>query len=244
MRWAWREENVELENLPRNINDHELRFTTHVDDVTGRRKQTRSEQLFTKQELRTMLKVLPERFGLYILLCLNCGFTQGDLATLRKVELRLKEGRIVRQRAKTRRHPNPPLVNYKLWPKTLRLLKSHISEHPELVFLTKRGTRLIVSMMVKRSDGDHHVRYDTVCRTYGKLRKKHSELPNKSLKFLRKTGSTKLRGETKYMLLDQLYLGHSHKTIADRHYNAFDGEPHPPLDEAITWLGKEFGLLR
>ena len=61
--------------------------------------------------------------------------------------------------------------------------------------------------MVTRSDGDHHVRYDTVCRTYGKLRKKHSELPNKSLKFLRKTGSTKLRGEIKYMLLDQLYLG-------------------------------------
>lgn len=244
IRWAWREENVELENLPRNINDPELRFTLHVDDATGRRKQTRTEQLFTKQELRAMLKVLPDRFGLYVLLCLNCGFTQGDLATLGKDELRLKEGRIVRQRAKTRRHPNPPLVNYKLWPRTLRLLKKHISGHADLVFLTKRKTPLIVSKMLTRNDGNHHIRYDTVCRAYGRLRKEHAELPNKSLKFLRKTGSTRLRGDTTFMLLDQLYLGHSHKTIADRHYNAFDGGPYSPLDEAITWLGQEFGLLR
>ena len=244
IRWAWREENVELENLPRNIADPELRFTLHVDDATGRRKQTRTEQLFTKKELLAMLKVLPERFGLYVLLCLNCGFTQSDLATLRKDELRLKEGRIVRQRTKTRRHPNPPTVNYKLWSQTLRLLKKHISEHPDLVFLTRRKTPLIVSKMVTRSDGNHHVRYDTVCRTYNKIRKRLTEIPNKSLKFLRKTGSTRLRSDSKYMLLDQLYLGHSHKSVADKHYNAFDGDPYPPLDEAITWLGKEFGVLR
>ena len=70
---------MELENLPRNINDPELRFTLHIDDATGRREQTRTEQLFTKQELRAMLKALPDRFGLYVLLCLNCGFTQGDI---------------------------------------------------------------------------------------------------------------------------------------------------------------------
>jgi hypothetical protein len=98
--------------------------------------------------------------------------------------------------------------------------------------------------MVTRSDGNHHVRYDTVCRTYNKIRKRLTEIPNKSLKFLRKTGSTRLRSDSKYMLLDQLYLGHSHKSVADKHYNAFDGDPYPPLDEAITWLGKEFGVLR
>ncbi len=243
IRWAWREEDVELDNVPRNISDPELRFTTHLDDSTGRRKQTRTEQLFTKDELRTVLKVLPEKPSLYVLLCLNCGFTQGDLATLRKDELRLTEGRIVRQRSKTRRHPNPPVVNYKLWPDTLRLLTKHISRHAELVFLTRRGTPLIVSKMVKKNGVDHHVRYDTVCRMYNRLRKKHPELPDKSLKFLRKTGATRIRGDMRYMALNQLYLGHSHQTIADKHYNAFDGQPYAPLDEAIAWLGSQFGFV-
>ena len=243
IRWAWREEDVELESLPRNINDKELRFTTHIDDLTGRRKQTRTEQLFTKEELQQMLKVLPDTFKLYVLLCLNCAFTQGDLATLRKDELHLDQGRVVRRRIKTRRHPNPPVVNYRLWPMTLNLLKHQISDHDELVLLTSRGTPLIVSKMVKRDGLDRHVRYDTVCRLYGTLRKKLTTLPDKSLKFLRKTGSTKIKSNTQYMHLDQLYLGHSHQTIADKHYNAFDGEPFPPLDEAIEWLGRELGLL-
>lgn len=244
IRWAWREDDVDLENLPRNIDDRELRFTTHIDDKTGRRKQTRTEQLFTKEELGTMLKLLSERFSLYVLLCLNCGFTQNDLATLRKDELRLEQGRIVRQRSKTRRHQNPPVVSYNLWPKTLALLKKHVSDHPELVLLTKCGTPLIVSKVVTKNDENHHIRYDTVCRTYGRLRKKHTELPRKSLKFLRKTGSTKIKGDRRFMGLDQLYLGHSHQTIADKHYNAFDGEPYAPLDEAIEWLGKQFGFVK
>ncbi len=239
IRWAWREEDVELEKPPRNINDRELRFSIHIDDQTGRRKQTRTEKLFTKEEIHTMLKVLPDHFQLYVLLCLNCGFTQTDLATLRKDELWLEEARIVRQRTKTRRHQSPPVVNYLLWSETSNLLKQQISDHPDLVLLTRRGTPLIVSRMDRI---DHHVRYDTVCRTYGRLRKKHASLPDKSLKFLRKTGSTKIRSNLHYMYLDQLYLGHSHQTIADKHYNAFDGQPYEPLDEAIQWLGQEFGL--
>jgi hypothetical protein len=31
-------------------------------------------------------------------------------------------------------------------------------------------------------------------------------------------------------------------SIADKHYNVFDGQPYAPLDEAIEWLGKEFGF--
>ena len=31
-------------------------------------------------------------------------------------------------------------------------------------------------------------------------------------------------------ILDSLYLGHSWATVADKHYNAFDGQPYQPLD--------------
>ena len=60
--------------------------------------------------------------------------------------------------------------------------------------------------------------------------------------FLRKTGSSKIRSDRRFLGLDSLYLGHSWATIADKHYNAFDGEPYTPLDEAIEWLGSEFKI--
>lgn len=68
------------------------------------------------------------------------------------------------------------------------------------------------------------------------------KMPNKQLKFLRKTGSSKLRSDRTFLSLDSLYLGHAWVTIADKHYNAFDGEPYEPLDEAIEWLGRQFKI--
>ena len=74
------------------------------------------------------------------------------------------------------------------------------------------------------------------------MKKAKPTLPDKQLKYLRKTGSSKLRSDRRFFSLDSLYLGHSWVTIADKHYNTFDGQPYPPLDEAIDWLGAEFGI--
>ena len=71
---------------------------------------------------------------LFLLLQLNCGFTNVDVGTLVKSEIRLKDGRIVRQRTKTRRHPNPPVVNYKLWSRTAQLLRTTFEQRPCLGF--------------------------------------------------------------------------------------------------------------
>ena len=105
IRWAWREEDVELENLPRNINSDEFVFLAHL-DATGVAKKTRTDLLWTPDDFHQALAGVPEDMQLYLLLMLNCGFTSIDVGTLRKSELRLKEGRIVRQRTKTRRHQN------------------------------------------------------------------------------------------------------------------------------------------
>ena len=43
-------------------------------------------------------------------------------------------------------------------------------------------------------------------------------------------------------MAEWFYLGHSRESVADKFYNAFDGEPYEPLDEAIKWLGTEFGF--
>ena len=235
MKWAWRQEECELENLPRNLDDRELRFSSHI-DKTGR-KRTRTEQLWTPDEVTKML-TLPEPWPCWLVLMLNCGFTQADLNQLRHDELRMNEGRIVRQRTKTRRCPDPPIVSYRLWDKSIELLQLQISDHPDFVLQTTRGTRLIKSEV----DDEGNVKgHDNVSRHWQSVRKK-SGLAGKQLKILRKTGSTTIRRNPEYCTMDALYLGESWKNIPDRHYNAHDGEPYPPLDEAIQWLGEEFKL--
>ena len=57
---------------------------------------------------------------------------------------------------------------------------------------------------------------------------------------------TALTKNIKYMHLDQLYLGyrmgHSHRTLADRNYKAKGGRAYKPFDDAIAFIGQEYGL--
>ena len=186
------------------------------------------------------------------------------VGTLLKSELRLDEGRIVRQRTKTRRHEHPPLVNYKLWPRTARLLRSRLSSDPVLALTNRAGGPLCVSKLVVKNGSTRETvwcslrrRFTSMKNAKPKLPEKQKrakpklpdeqkqakpKLPDKQLKYLRKTGSSKLRSDRRFFSLDSLYLGHALATIADKHYNVFDGQPFAPLDEAIEWLGKEFKI--
>ncbi|GEM_PF-3480492 len=244
IRWAWRQDDVELEALPRNNNSREWVFLTHL-DKSGLTKATRTEGLWAPDEFKLTFEHVPEDFRLFLLLMLNCGFTNNDVATLLKSEVRLDEGRIGRQRIKTRRHSHPPVVNYKLWPKTQELLQHNWSEHLEFALTNQRGNPLAVSRLEKDANKTKEVIWTGIGRRYGQMKNAKPKnnkpsLPNKQLMFLRKTGSTKIRSNREFLSLDSLYFGHSWATVADKHYNAFDGQPYQPLDEAIEWLGVEF----
>ncbi|MEK6262769.1 MAG: hypothetical protein AABP62_29580 [Planctomycetota bacterium] len=243
IQWAWRQDDVELDVLPKNIKcKEEFVFLTHLDN-DGVSKKTRTELLWTPDEFHAVLGVVPEDFQLFLLLMLNCGFTNTDLASLLKSEVQLEAGRIVRQRTKTRRHAHPPVVNYLLWPKTATLLRTHWSDHPELALTNHAGNPLGVSKLSQKNGETKETVWSSVGRRFQSAKKDTPTMPRKQLMFLRKSGSSKIRSDTRYMTLDSLYLGHSWASIADKHYNAFDGHPYAPLDEAIQWLGGEFKLL-
>lgn len=248
IRWAWRQDDVEVEHLPRNIDSREFVFLTHLDE-SGVTRKTRTDNLWTPNEFKETLKLVPEDFQLFLLLMLNCGFTNSDVAALLKSEVQLDNGRIVRQRSKTRRHAHPPVVSYKLWPKTLQLLRDHWSDHPTLALTNRRGNPLGVSKLTVVGGETKETIWTSIGRRYGQMksakpkRQKKPTLPDKQMMFLRKTGSTKIKSKREYMSLDSLYLGHSWATVADKHYNAFDGQPFAPLDEAIEWLGGEFDQI-
>jgi hypothetical protein len=241
IRWAWRQDDVELDQLPKNIDSREFVFLVHL-DKSGVAKKTRTELLWTPDELHATLELVPEDFQLYLLLMLNCGFTNIDVGELLKSEVRLDEGRIVRQRTKTRRHEHPPVVNYKLWSRTSRLLRSQWSDHETLALTNLAGSPLCVSKLVEENGTTHETVWSSLGRRFQTMKKAKPKMPNKQMKFLRKTGSTKLKSDRQFFTLDTLYLGHSWRTIADKHYNAFDGEQYTPLDEATEWLGSEFGI--
>lgn len=199
--------------------------------------------LWSVDVFHEVLNLMPDDFKLFILLMLNCGFTNTDLTKLAKSEVRLDEGRIVRQRTKTRRHRHPPVVNYILWPRTLELLRLHWNDHPTLALTNRVGNPLGVSKLVRVGDKTKETVWSSIGRRFESMKEKHPTMPQKQLMFLRKTGSTKIKSDMRYMTLDSLYLGHSWANIADKHYNAFDGQSYAPLDEAIRWLGTEFKVL-
>lgn len=222
IRWAWE---LELCGLPRNIDSKELRFNVTVGNV----------EIFAEDELRKLLST-PERTRLFVLLALNCGFTQGDLAALRQDEVDWEDGRITRKRTKTKQHKSVPTVCYKLWPTTFDLLRKHRSTHEELVFLNKQGRPL---KMERVEEGGGYIKSDTVRHVWERLREKLKL--TKHYKHLRKTGATTLGKHKHYKSFVPLYLGHAPRSIAERHYAA----PSQKLfDEAICWLGRELGVVK
>jgi hypothetical protein len=96
--------------------------------------------IFTKQEIDLSLAKACDRTKLYILLMLNCGMTQKDIADLLPTEVDWDVGRITRRRSKTDKFANVPEVRYLLWPETLRLLRQERSgTGSERVLVNEKG---------------------------------------------------------------------------------------------------------
>ena len=187
---------------------------------------------------------------------LNCGFTNIDVGTLLKSEVHLEEGRIIRQRTKTRRHEHPPLVSYQLWDED-RPVTAIKTQCRSGVGFDESGWQAALREQIGRGErkdqrnrlvfatpplDTHEEAQPKISNKNPRRNQQKPRLPDKQLKYLRKTGSSMLRSDRRFFSLDSLYLGHAWVTIADKHYNAFDGQPYEPLDEAIQWLGQEFGV--
>jgi len=127
VRWAWRRKL--LPNLPLTIDDADHTFTVHIKEIKP----------YTTDEITTLLQRASSRTKLYILLGLNCGFTQGDIATLVKSEIDLEAGTITRKRMKTKKSKNVPIVCYPLWKTTNALLQEHCQPSGTLALLNEDG---------------------------------------------------------------------------------------------------------
>jgi integrase len=203
--------------LPGNIDSRRFKFNHSA---------PKKIEVFTAEEVKALLDKATDRMKLYLLLMVNCGMYQSDVAELRNDEIDLRAGTITRARSKTRERGGP-VVTYKLWPDTLKLLK-RFQTAGEIALTTERGGPL-VSMRIE--DGKMK-RSDSIQAAWVRMGK--GRLP---MKHLRKTAATLLGQHPQYKYYSAYFLADSPKGMDQRHYVV---PSEPEFLEALEWLGKKF----
>lgn len=223
-----------LDALPRNFSDKKLNWEVPTNVVEG----------WSKSDVKFLMDHAGEPLSLYCLLMLNCGFTQIDIAELKKSEIDWKARTITRARSKTReRSKNVPTVTWPLWPATYDLLKKHLSSDQVLALTNEDGGPL-KSEKIRGKDeakAGKFAKVDNIATAYYRLKIKHPDHTWRQLKELRKTGPSLFRNNPQFQSIRELFLGHTDKTVADK---AYAGAPMQLLAEAVNWLGKELGLIK
>jgi integrase len=212
VRFLWSERLIEL---PRNLADRQFSFGSTLKEI----------KTWPQEDVRECLATLSERFLLYALLAANCAMLGGDIGTLRKNQI--IDGRIRRKRTKTSKHKNVPVVEYKLWPRTIALLAKYRSDHPDLALTSTTGTPLYES----RFEGDDEVKKDLIGNQW---RKRGFAIP---LKAFRSISATLIEGHKEYGRHLEYFLGHAPSSIARRNYAA---PPQALFDKLIDWLGEQY----
>jgi integrase len=217
VKWLWECGTIEL---PRNlIGRKQFKFGSTLKKVPT----------WTPKEVRWVISEAPGKLKLALLLMVNCGMTQVDVSDLKDDEVDWKCGRIIRKRSKTANQEGVPVVNYKLWPETFALLKQYRSG-TDRVLLTESGKPYIrkelVNGRLQKTDG--------FTSNYAHLKRRLKF--TKPMKQLRKTAATLLESHETYGRLTAHFLGHSPRSMKDRHYAA---PPQELFDKAVLWLGKQ-----
>ena len=219
VRWLWDTEAIS--SLPRSMTKLEIG------------KSNKKIVDFDHDEIRRLLTKASNRTRLYILLMLNCGQTQKDVADLSPGEVDWDVGRITRKRSKTRGHAGVPEVSYLLWPETLSLLRQErSSEKSDRVLLNEKNEPLWMEEL-----SDKYKKNDNVRSAFDRLRRKLKI--GKSLISLKKTSASLIRSSKEYKGLEDVYLAHAPQKMSDRHYAK---APQELLDEAIKWLREQYGI--
>jgi integrase len=213
---------LKLIPLPGNIRDRRFRFNHSAPAEI---------ETFSVEEVREFLAAcdgFSERTKLYILLMLNCGQYQQDVAELRQDEVDWKRGTIRRARSKTRERGGP-VVTYKLWPETFALLRKHRSPG-ELVLTTDEGNPLVKEWL---EDGKYR-KYDAIRSAWHRLAEKMGMKKSRlGMKHLRKTSASLLGEHPQYKFYATHFLADSPKHMTEKHcVKPSEAE----FFEALNWL--------
>jgi len=218
---------LKLITLPGNVRSRRFRFNHSA---------AAKIETFTHREVRDLLRSCDEsgseRMKLYLLLMLNCGMYQNDIAELKKDEVNWSKGTVTRSRSKTRER-NGPVVTYQLWPQTLGLLKKHRAQQGELALTSREGKPLVAYWL----EGDKLRRYDNISSAWKRLAAKMKVKKIRlGMKHLRKTSATALGKHPQFKYYAMYFLADSPHGMDQKHYvKPSEAE----FFEALAWLREE-----
>lgn len=181
---------------------------------------------FDETKMQSLFRVATDRCRLYLLLGLNTGFTQVDIANLKRSEILETDGDtfIVRRRDKTS-HQNDFATKHYLWPETATLLRQQLAPPNEanLALLNVNGKPLLRGGIDNIKDSVIEVR-DT------------AGFPEFTFKQLRKFGASAIHRLTTNQDVARQYAGHRIAGVLGRYVrdDFFD-----PLTAALKkWRGE------
>lgn len=200
-------------------------------------------RMFEADELRRILEAADPIVRAMVLLGINCGFGNTDVATLPQSAVNFETGWVDFPRVKTEIHRRAPL-----WPETIEALQEAIARRPspkdradaDLCFVTVQGNRW-VRIVQKQSGDESEVRYvkrDTITSRFGALLKQLKMNGRKGLGFysLRHTFET-IAGESRDQVAVNAIMGHVDNTMAGVYRERISDERLRAVTECVhNWL--------
>lgn len=219
----WADKKEKIDRIPKNVKDGEY----------AKIPQPKPQpKFFSVKDIEHLYTAADEQQRLWILLGLNCGFTQNDIATLTHDMVDWDKSIIKRDRQKTGVDSQ-----HKLWPITLRELKAQRTNPAKssLLLLNKYGNPLVQHVL--KDDGKASIN-DTIVQSFRRLAKKAKV--SGTFKILRKTGADAIERQFQDKPhLPTLYLAHDLAGKIRTHYTR---QSYDALHEATDWLAENFGL--
>ena len=195
-----------------------------------RERNQRGPKLFNREEILRLLETPNVHLRAMILLGVNCGFGNSDVATLPQSALDLERGWVTFPRVKTEIRRRVPL-----WPETIQALRESLANRPEpagrkhagLCFLTSHGLPYVrvrerVDEEGNRSAGTP---LDSVSMEFGKLLKKLGINGRRGLGFytLRHCFET-IGGEAKDQVAVDAIMGHVDPSMGGNYRHAISDD--------------------
>lgn len=207
-------------------------------------------QYFTYEELKQILADAPERTQLYIMIALNTGHLNVDIAAIcfgvegpgyiSKLDLNAAQPYLRKTREKTKRKHKEPVEHW-LWPETVVLMKKFLNpdQRPEaLCFLNEIGQSLYDYGTAQKRD-NIHTSWERLKRKYqtGKAKDKVCQYPGgrQSLIFkdLRKTAAHEIHMISGSEDIANYFDGHKLREVSGAYLK--------PLTERMNDAVKKFG---
>lgn len=165
-------------------------------------RPTKRIQQMSLDQFSTLFKAASPRMQCFMLLAVNCGHTQMELATLQRESI--LDGRIDRARNKT-----GVWGSWQLWSKTAELLAQQLNGKDGLAFQTEDGRPLV-----------HYspARTDSVAQMWSRLLRKAKTGAGFGFKSLRKLGAQLVKDATHNLETAKLFLSHKGLSVAEMHY--------------------------